>query len=235
MRAAAVLLAIGAMGAASSPAWAKRPPVVVELFTAQGCVSCDAADSLVERLAGRTDTIALTWPVDYWDYLGWKDTFAKPQFTERQRAYERRFALRDVYTPQVVVDGAAQTSGDDASTVDALIAKARRALMRGPDIVFEHGGAVAVGAGRTHGVSADVWLVRYDPALREVEVKAGDHRGAKVREQDVVHEVTRLGHWRGRAKRYRLPAGSAEGLESVVIVQAPKGGPIIAARQRPAR
>jgi hypothetical protein len=233
MRAAAVLLAIGAMGLAAAPASARRAPVVVELFTAQGCVSCDTADALIARLAGRADTIALTWPVDYWDYLGWKDTFAQPDFTERQRAYERRFALRDVYTPQVVVDGASQASGDDEAAVEALVTKARQTVGRPPEIAFQHGAKIAIGAARRPRAPAEVWLVRYDAAMHEVEVKAGDHRGAKVRETNVVRQVTRLGRWTGHAQLYRAPPAETDGLDEVVIVQEIRGGPVIGARRRP--
>ena len=99
-------------------AWAggrrAKPPVVVELFTAQGCSSCGKANQLAAELSQRDDVLALTYSVDYWDYLGWKDTFAKPVFAERQRAYAKKFALRDVPTPQMVVGGRVQASGTKA-------------------------------------------------------------------------------------------------------------------------
>src|SRR5271154_5795969 len=90
------------LAALAGPACA-RTPVVVELFTSQGCASCVKSGELVGELATRAHVIALTFPVDYWDYLGWQDTFAKPEFTDRQRAYLKTLALRDVYTPEVVV------------------------------------------------------------------------------------------------------------------------------------
>jgi hypothetical protein len=104
MRTAAVLLAISAIGLAPGAASARRSPVVVELFTAQGCVSCNKANEVMARLATRPEVITLTWPVDYWDYLGWKDTFAEPDFTDRQRTYEHPLGLHDVYTPQPATD-----------------------------------------------------------------------------------------------------------------------------------
>src|SRR5580698_1844509 len=113
-----------------------RAPVLVELFTSQGCASCGAADPLIGKLVDRPNVIALTWSVDYWDYLGWKDTFAKPEFTDRQRAYDKRFGLQDVYTPQVIVGGAAQTTGDNASDVEALVTKALKQTAVGPKIRF---------------------------------------------------------------------------------------------------
>src|SRR4029079_15369870 len=86
---------------------AARPPVVVELFTAQGCASCGDANAYLAKLADRPGVLALTLPVDYWDYLGWADTFAKPEFAERQKAYVSKLSLREPYTPQVVVAGRA--------------------------------------------------------------------------------------------------------------------------------
>ena len=107
--AAAIFTGLALLGAA--PAWAARPPVVVELFTAQGCSSCAPATEAVAALAEREDVLSLTFSVDYWDYLGWKDTFADGAFSDRQRAYAKHFGIRDVYTPQVVIDGKVQASG----------------------------------------------------------------------------------------------------------------------------
>src|SRR6218665_3730502 len=103
---------VSAAGAA--PKARAKPPVVVELFTAQGCSSCGKANQVAAELAKDDGVLALTYSVDYWDYLGWKDTFAKPVFAERQRAYARKFALRDVPTPQMVVGGKVQASGAKA-------------------------------------------------------------------------------------------------------------------------
>ena len=100
-----------ASAGSGSRAGAPVEPVVVELFTAQGCSGCPEANALLEGLAGRPGVIALTYAVDYWDYLGWPDTFAQPAFAERQRAYQDRLRLRDVYTPQVIIDGQRQMSG----------------------------------------------------------------------------------------------------------------------------
>ncbi|HWA60741.1 MAG TPA: DUF1223 domain-containing protein, partial [Caulobacteraceae bacterium] len=162
MRRAALLLFFCLVSAAPGLAQARPPktPVVVELFTAQGCATCGKANALVASLADRPGVVALTWSVDYWDYTGWKDTFAKPEFGDRQRAYERRFGLRDVYTPQVVVGGSAEGTGAKRATVEALIQKWRRPLH--PPTIRIARGRVSVGAARAPG-SADVWLIRYDP------------------------------------------------------------------------
>jgi hypothetical protein len=225
------VVAVGVIpGAVTAPeiAWAKGP-VVVELFTAQGCASCKEANRLIARLAGTPGVIALTSSVDYWDYLGWKDTFAQPEFTARQTAYGRRLGPRDVYTPQVVVDGAAQVSGDDSDGVETLIRKAGRSHRLQPKIKFLSGGRVKVGPGPTHTGTADVWLVRYDPHEQDVKVTAGDNRGAVVAHQNVVRQLLRLGAWTGRAKTYKAPPAEEKGLDTVILVQGVRGGPILGA------
>jgi hypothetical protein len=232
MRTAAVLLTISAIELTPGGALARHSPVVVELFTAQGCVSCNKASEMMAQLATRPDVIALTWPVDYWDYLGWKDTFAEPEFTDRQKGYEGRLGLRDVYTPQVIVAGEAQTSGDDPAAVSDLVARARRATAPSPDIVFQSRGRIAVGSGRYPRTPAEVWLIRYDPSPAEVEIKAGDNRGARLTETDVVRQAVKLGRWKGRSAVYAAPAADQEGLREVIIVQEPHGGRILAARRR---
>ena len=129
-------------------AWAgaavARPSVVVELFTAQGCASCGKASTYVGSLADQKGVLVLTYGVDYWDYLGWKDTFAQPEFTDRQHAYAKRLGVSEVYTPQVVVDGRVQTAGVKSQDVDKLVREARRELSDPPDIRFR-GDRVAIG------------------------------------------------------------------------------------------
>ncbi len=205
-----------------------RPPVVVELFTAQGCSSCLTANALVSELAERPDVLALTFGVDYWDYLGWPDTFARPEFTERQRAYARKLALREVYTPQVVVDGQAQASGVRGDRVEALVTAASKAPTNPPDMLFMGESRVAVGSGPTPRGGAEVWLIRYDPREQEVTPKRGDNRGQTLVQRNVVREIVRLGGWRGKPTAYRIPATEIEGLSTAILVQAAKGGRIIA-------
>ena len=98
-----------------------KPAVLVELFTAQGCGPCAEANAYLGKLAERPGVLALTFSVDYWDYLGWTDTFAKPEFTERQRAYVARLQLREPYTPQVIVDGRQEAQGLKLPEIDRLI------------------------------------------------------------------------------------------------------------------
>lgn len=232
MRNALVALLLSLLSLTASPALA-RPPVVVELFTAQGCSSCGAANVTVSQLAERTDVLALTFAVDYWDYLGWPDTFARPEFTERQRAYARKLALREVYTPQVVVDGRVQASGVKDDAVEALVATAARTRLNAPDMLFLGAHRVAVGSGPSPRGGADVWLIRYDPREQEVTPRRGDNKGQTLVQRNVVREIVRLGGWRGSPTAYRLPAAKEEGLAMAVIVQAPKGGKILGVAVKP--
>ena len=118
MTTAALCLVLLAAPAAAAP----RPPVVVELYTAQGCASCGEANAFIGKLAERPGVLPLTFPVDYWDYLGWPDTFAKPEFAKRQKAYVANLAVSEPYTPQVVVDGRAQAAGLESGLYDRMSA-----------------------------------------------------------------------------------------------------------------
>jgi hypothetical protein len=224
-----LIAAILAAGAAAA-----RPPVVVELYTAQGCASCGKANSFIAGLADHAGVTALTFSVDYWDYLGWKDTFAQPEFADRQRAYDKRFGLRDVYTPQVVVDGSAQASGDNPNEIDRLIHAARRARVVGPDIMPRADGTVAIAAARAPRGGDDVWLIRYDPRTQSVVVRDGETKGQTIAHRNVVRQVVRLGEWTGKRRVFHLPAAKEEGLETLILIQAPNGGRIVGAlRQAP--
>ena len=205
---------------------AARPPVVVELYTAQGCASCGEANAHVAKLSDRPGVLVLTFPVDYWDYLGWVDTFAKPEFAERQKAYVAKLGLREPYTPQVVIDGAAQASGAKSDRVDALVAAAGKGSRNAPDLHFV-GSRVYVGSARGPKGGGEVWLVRYDPREQDVAVKSGDNKGQTIPQKNVVRELKRLGAWRGKPTAFHLPAPSEEGLKTVVLVQAGRGGRVI--------
>jgi hypothetical protein len=211
---------------------AAKPPVLVELFTAQGCGSCNDANGYLGKLAERPGVLALTYSVDYWDYLGWTDTFAKPEYAERQKAYVTRLKLREPYTPQVVVDGREEAQGQKTGEVDRLVRAAAVAARNPPDIRFVGARRVDVGSARVAKGGAEVWLIRYDPRAVEVTVKAGDNRGQTVVQKNLVREIRRLGSWRGKPQAYRLPAEADDGLKTVVIVQAPRGGRILGVAQR---
>ena len=207
-----------------------RAPVLVELFTAQGCADCAEANELIAKLADEKGVIALTLPVDYWDYLGWRDTFAKPEFGERQRAYMKAMKLRDVYTPQVIVEGQRQLSGVKFDEVQATIHKAMTARSPEPEIAFSGAARVQIGSGRAPHGGAVVWLVRYDREDREVTVKTGENKGRVIHHTHLVRELKKLGEWRGAARSYRLPKADADNLQTVVIVQGAQAGRIIGAK-----
>lgn len=212
-----VALPLGA--AAAEPA----PPVVLELFTSQGCSSCPPADIAVAQAADRPDVIALSFNVTYWDHLGWKDTFARPEFTMRQEAYARALGHPGPFTPEVVAGGRVDSVGNSSGRIASLIAQGRsQALTR----VNVAGARVTVAAGIAPRRGADVWLIRYDPRVIQVPVKAGENTGKTLPQRNVVRVLQRLGGWTGSASAYALPA-AAPGLASVILVQARDGGPIL--------
>ena len=237
----AALGLVGAVGSTAQPAGARpvrlavntAEPVVVELFTAQGCSGCPAANQVVEALAGEPGVIALTYAVDYWDYLGWPDTFAKPEFAQRQRAYQAAMRLRNVYTPQVVIDGRRQLSGAQGPAIqDAVNEEAARRVFP-PQVQFrESGDAVGVGSGRAPSGGADVWAVSYRPGTQTVTVAGGDNRGRAVRHVNVVQSLTRLGEWSGRPILLDLPQAADPGDKVVVMVQSRADRRILSAAAR---
>ncbi|MBD3836094.1 DUF1223 domain-containing protein [Brevundimonas sp.] len=236
---AAAACALLTVGSAAQPAGARpeRPrvvlrgaaPVVVELFTAQGCGGCVDANATVERAAAGPGVIALTYGVDYWDYLGWPDTFAQPAFGERQRAYRAALHQRGVSTPQVVIDGRRQVSGARGLELEAAIVQEASRQVWPPEIEFrETGDRVGVGSGRAPAGGAEVVAVTYTPGVQTVEVREGENRGRTVRHVNVVREVTRLGEWRGRPVLYALP-DTPDGDAVAVLIQAKTDRRIIGA------
>ena len=230
---AGAVLAAGAAAAGSStpqtrvgaPARAvavmPAEPVVVELFTAQGCSGCPDANRVVEAIAAEPGVIALTYAVDYWDYLGWPDTFARPEFARRQRAYQTAMRLRNVYTPQVVIDGRRQVSGAESASVQTAVDEEAARRVFPPQIEFrETGDSVGIGSGRAPVGGAEVWAVTYKPGPQSVTVNGGDNRGRVVRHVNVVRDVRRLGDWSGRPVLYSLPQSRAADEAVVVMIQA---------------
>jgi hypothetical protein len=199
------------------PAAAAQPVKVLELFQSQGCSSCPPANANLNAIAGRPDLVALSYGVTYWDYLGWKDSFAKPAFTERQRAYGRSLGHGNVYTPQMVVNGRTDFVGASSREVADELARAK-ALP---------GTLIQVGAGKASarpGVAAELWLVGYDPTERQVAVKRGENGGRTLPHRNVVQTLVRLGPADGR--ELALPAAVA-GQSRVLLLQASGTGPIL--------
>jgi hypothetical protein len=202
----------------------QKPLTVVELFQSQGCSDCPPANANVMALSGRPDLLALSFGVTYWDYLGWKDTFASPQYTARQWDYAHAFHHTEVYTPQVVVNGRADIVGRDKPQLEALIA--REANPTAPDVRIASG-AVTVGAGKPG--TYQVWLVRFDPNIENVPIARGENGGLTLPHKNVVKQLVKLGEWDGRQASYVIPATSQPGLREAVLVQSGPGGAIVAA------
>jgi hypothetical protein len=212
-----------ALGAAPVQAADASHPAVVELFQSQGCSSCPPANANLNTLSQRADVLALSFSVTYWDSLGWKDTFAKGQFTDRQYQYAHAMHEGNVYTPQVVVNGLIAGVGAAPGEMEALIGRAER--RPGPSVAIS-GGSVEIGAAAAQ--AADVWLVRYDSRTIEVPVLRGENAGKTLPHRNIVREMVRLGGWSGQAERFELPAGDP-GLSTAVLVQTSGAGPILAA------
>ncbi|MFQ5956043.1 MAG: DUF1223 domain-containing protein [Kiloniellales bacterium] len=219
-------LLIGAPGgnAAEEPV---QPRTVVELFTSQGCSSCPPADAFLGELAKRPDVIALGFHVDYWDYIGWKDPFASPDFTNRQRAYAQALGRRYVYTPQMVVDGMSHATGSRVGEVERLIAQRHgsqrlpvRLVRGGPDRLKVSVGSAA-GAG-----PADVWFVTYTRA-RTTDVARGENSGRRLTDYNIVRRITHLGRWAGAAADFTATLGEEEADGCAVLVQAEGHGEIL--------
>ncbi|CCV04120.1 conserved exported hypothetical protein [Mesorhizobium metallidurans STM 2683] len=204
---------------------AGQPLTVVELFTSQGCSSCPPANANLIKVKDKPGVLALSFNVTYWDYLGWKDTFGKKEFTQRQVAYEPSLGRSGPFTPQVVVNGSTDAAGAAPGEIEQLISSGGHA--KGPALSLD-GGKISIGAGSAPGGKADVWLVRYASGVVEVPVARGENTGRTLPHANVVHSLTRLGSWTGDAKTLALPAASG-GLSTAVLVQTPGGGPILAA------
>jgi hypothetical protein len=215
----------GAMLAASVGAAAAQPLTVVELFTSQGCSSCPPANANLIKVKDQPGVLALSFNVTYWDYLGWKDTFGRKEFTDRQVRYEPPLGHDGPFTPQVVVNGKADAVGAAPGEIQRLIADSDHP--NGPDITLADG-KVSIGAGKPPAGKADVWLVRYNRGVVEVPVARGENTGRTLPHANVVHALTKLGSWNGAAATLPLPAADG-GFATAVLVQSPGGGPILAA------
>jgi hypothetical protein len=223
-------LTLGLAVASSSPARAgdAEHPTVVELFQSQGCSSCPPANANVNALIGRADLLPLSFAVTYWDRLGWKDTFAQPAFTQRQRDYASIGGRRGLYTPQVVVNGRFAIVGNDGAELERTIRRQDRG---------SGGPALAVAAGRvTIGSAAatrpaTVWLVYYDPRLNNVPIRAGENGGKTLPHRNIVRVLQRLGTWKGAALTLAAPPSPDPAWRGAILVQEGTGGPIVAARR----
>ena len=221
-----------ALGLSTGPSQAGDKLTVVELYTSQGCSSCPPADTYLGRLAERDDIIALSLHVDYWDYIGWKDPYAIPESTKRQRWYARKLGMGYVYTPQMVVQGMAHTTGSNRGNVERLIRDVHGAKRLDVQIHRTDGGLkVDIAGGTFKGETARIYIAAYD-AMHENDVSRGENTGRKLAHYNVVREMTNIGSWSG--KPVSLTVGSETiqmaGRDGcVVLVQSPETGRILGA------
>ncbi|WP_323764318.1 DUF1223 domain-containing protein [Marinovum sp.] len=220
----------GVMGAGTARAQAEAgpgAPVVVELFTSQGCSSCPPADELLHKLAARSDVIALALHVDYWDYIGWKDRFALPGHTRRQKGYAKAAGRRMIYTPQMIINGTDHVVGNHPMDVSDLIAQ-HEARPRPVTLTLEESGGKTIltltAASELPG-EVRVMLVDYDPQAT-TEITKGENAGRTISYANIVESWQELGRWDGRGDfRAELPEVSS----AAVLVQQAEFGPMMAA------
>jgi hypothetical protein len=221
----------------SGPAQAGTDKVVVELFTSQGCSSCPPADQLLGELAGRDDVIALSFHVDYWNYLGWDDPFSNVSSTNRQRSYRAALGLRYVYTPQMVIGGAAQEVGSHRGKVLRAIERVRAIRQVKVDISHpdKKTAIVSVAAGETPFGPATVWLFAYDKR-HSTDIGRGENSGVKLVNTHVVRETREIGEWTGKDLKITLPIAMM-GIEKqdgcAIVVQSKDGGQVYGAAHFP--
>lgn len=233
----AVALLVGRLDAAANAdeTATSSTPVVVELFTSQGCNSCPPADAFLGELAQRPDLIALSLHVDYWNYIGWKDPFSSPEATQRQRDYAQSLGLSSVYTPQMVIDGSFDAVGSNRSQVNEAIAAASQR----PKI------PVAIASNPTGGWQvtipeaeldqpATVWLALYD-RQHVTPIRRGENAGRTLTNYNIVREFRRIGRWDGARLDLPFDIGATDLADRgfAVIVQTGDAGPILGAVASP--
>ena len=211
------------------PVLAQSNPVVVELFTSQGCSSCPPADKILQDLSTRDDVIALALHVDYWDYIGWKDSFARAEHTDRQRGYARVSGRKMIYTPQMIVNGQEDVVGAHAMELTDLIDQHRKVAPRVSISATRTGDVLTIRAEPLSELppSLNVVLVRYEP-LQSVGITRGENSGKTLDYANVVESWDILGNWEGTSA-LELTANINGQEQAVVLVQNKGPGAIVAA------
>jgi hypothetical protein len=234
----AFFLIVVTLASAAGQAHAE-PRAVVELFTSQGCSSCPPADALLGKLAHDPSMIALTLPIDYWDYIGWKDTLALPGHTHRQKAYSKLRGDRGVYTPQVIVNGTTQALGSDQADIERAISQSQHSssVLSVPVSIKVADGRLTVdaAAGKAPHEHAEVWLCPVASAT-PVTIGRGENHGRTITYHNAVRRWIRLGEWNGTAASWSVSLKDVknDGADRVaVLVQAGgagrPGGPMLGA------
>jgi hypothetical protein len=216
-------LGVCAIVAVIRPAHAD-PRAVVELFTSQGCSSCPPADKIIGELAKDPSVIALSMPIDYWDYLGWKDTLADARFSARQKAYSQMRGDREVYTPQVVVNGSVHVIGSDRAGIESAIGRTTKAdsVMSVPVTMALAGKQITVSvAASSNGPAAmhgEVWICSISKAI-PISIGRGENRGREITYHNVVRNLLKVGDWNGSSGSWTVPLEniSHEGVDAAVV------------------
>jgi hypothetical protein len=215
-------LGICAIVAVIRPAEAD-PRAVVELFTSQGCSSCPPADQVIGDLSSDPSIIALSMPIDYWDYLGWKDTLADSRFSARQRAYSRMRGDREVYTPQVVVNGSAHVIGSDRAGIESAIGKTDRSagVMSVPVTMSLSGKQINVSVAASNGPAishGEVWICSITKSV-PISIAKGENRGQQLTYHNVVRNLLKVGDWNGRPESWTVPLENLtrDGVDGAVV------------------
>lgn len=200
------------------------PRAVVELFTSQGCSSCPPADKILGELAKDPSVIALSLPIDYWDYLGWKDTLADSRFSARQKAYSRTRGDREVYTPQIVVNGSVHVIGSDRAGIESAIDTTKKAdgVMSVPVTMTQAGKqinvTVAASSSGPAAVHGEVWICSISKAM-PIAIRRGENGGREVTYHNVVRNLLKVGDWNGSSGNWTVPLEniSREGVDAAVV------------------
>ena len=228
---ALVFAGVGSMAAAQS----STSPVVVELYTSQGCSSCPSADRVLEKLSSRDDILPLSLHVDYWDYIGWADTFARPEHTQRQRGYASAAHTRTIYTPQMILNGETHIVGNQPADLElAVLDQQNKADQL--DLTVERGDGVISGVVRNLGYQPSdeglvVQLVRFIPE-QAVEIRRGENAGKAITYSSVVTQIDVLGIWDGKDDLQINAQVSDEDAVVVLVQEANHGSVLAAARLR---
>jgi len=215
-----------------------EPRAVVELFTSQGCSSCPPADALLGKLAHDPNVIALTLAIDYWDYIGWKDTLAIPGHANRQKAYSKMRGDRGVYTPQVIVNGSTQALGSDQAEIERAIGQSHHAsaTLSVPVSIKVADGRLTVDAPAGKGTDehAEVWLCPVSSAV-PVAIGRGENHGRTITYHNAVRRWIRLGEWNGAAASWSISLKDlkSEGADKAAVLlqsgSATRPGPMLGA------
>jgi hypothetical protein len=203
----AAAIALGMASASAKEISGPKPIGVVELFTSQGCSSCPPADAVLSQLAKQPDIVALGFHVDYWDYLGWKDTFGGRAFTSRQYSYASSFGSRTVYTPQAIVNGRADFNGGDGASIKAALrTMSRKGMGMTANVsVRQENNSVFVDVnGAKPGAETHVVVVSYAKA-EPVKIRRGENTGRSITYVNPVTRIDTIGMWHGGKQRFELP------------------------------